>query len=61
MKKTKKKLTAALAALAFVAGAAVPVLSVASSGSGQYGSYFECLRHCAGSCTFSGRCYLMER
>lgn len=59
MKKTKNKLTAALVALAFVAGAAVPVLSVASSG--QYGSYLECLRHCAGSCTFSGRCFLMER
>jgi cytochrome c biogenesis protein CcdA len=60
MKSTKKKVTAALMALAFVAGAAVPVLSFASSG-GQYGSFFECLRHCAGSCNFAGRCFLIER
>lgn len=53
----KRKIMSVVAVAAFGVGLAVPLMAKAD----EYGSYLECLRHCAGSCTFSGVCYLKEK
>lgn len=49
--------TRILAAAALCIGMATPFLASAN----DYGSYLKCLRHCAGSCSFSGQCFLIEK
>lgn len=52
-----KLATRVLAVTALCIGLAAPFLASAN----DYGSYLNCLRNCAGSCTFSGQCFLKER
>lgn len=53
----KNRIMAAVAAGAFALGLMIPLVAKAN----DYGDYQTCLRHCAGSCTFSGTCYLKEK
>lgn len=57
MKLVKKRLTTVLAASAFAIGALTPVVAMAN----DYGNWLTCMKNCAGSCTYSGICYLKER
>lgn len=62
MRRTKNS-TYALALLGFLLGAGAPLVASALGPAGpiEYGSQERCLQLCAGSCTASGRCFLIER
>ncbi len=60
MKNVTRRITPVLAAVALCFGALIPVVSSAGDGT-QYKSWAECVQYCAGKCTYTGRCYLIER
>ncbi len=53
----KHKTTRILAATALIVGMSMPFLASAA----DLTAYLKCLRTCAGSCTFTGQCFQIEK